>query len=496
MEGYKLSAEMVKAVRAVIREYQNGSQHPSAKKGFKRERVQQEDIVQVKCTVAIPAATDSFATPSTSGKAKFQVSDSSGVLSDYSPEIEVEVINHSESDSWAVNDYLKIHFIDGKWHPYTGKSSGGTCCQVTAAEEELDYVFQGVPISGARIWSNECDGGALPNYRIYFEGTADASLPGKDGDVNQYRCNRNEGYVEWQPTASTRLVWDLEQSKYIRDISSEIKVYNSSDVDITGSIVGTISGEIVEYVDDKWLSINIDVPSPGGSVPAIDAAFWYGDVAYSSYQSKTRSGVFYLYEWLTRWQREPGTFMICTKPDQETIDVSGNVNMWVEVVINSQTDTAVTGTNGYVDVDFDVKLVVENDTTEAVTLNYDAEDIIYDSIGIGTYSADFPVTRGAWDAAKTLNVTAGTTGKLTILSGYTRALMYGGTGQLPAAPDEVNVAFTVYQSITGDTTSNEYYGGAYTSGGRYVTYSFTLKKGTSGIYSDYHGGGTIGPYGL
>lgn len=245
MEGYKLSAEMVKAVRAVIREYQNGSQHPSAKKGFKRERVQREDIVQVKCTVAIPAAEDSFATPSTSGKAKFQVSDSSGVLSDYSPEIEVDVINHSESDSWDIGDYLKIHFIDGKWHPYSGGTSGGggggggSCSCVHL--EQTPFQHPHLPPG-----ENDC--------ALMWEIGAIAEITAPTSDGN--------GTVVLPITTMLEIPWDEDEGSHYTDITDLLEVYNSSGTDVTGSSTPTGYIEMRFDVSPPHIHLSIDATIP------------------------------------------------------------------------------------------------------------------------------------------------------------------------------------------------------------------------------------------
>jgi len=245
MRGYNLSPRMAEEVAKVVRDYMNQSQLPSAKKGFKRERVQQEDVVQVKCTVAIPAAEDSFATPSTTGKAKFQVSDSSGVLSDYSPEIEVEVINHSESDSWDIGDYLKIHFIDGKWHPYSGGTSGGGgsgggSCSCVHLEQ--------TPFQHPHLPSGEDDCAQV------WEITAIGEITGPTSDGN--------GEVRLPVTNNLQIQWEDDQTSIYADVTDLLEVYDNSGTDVTGSSTPTGYIEMRFDVSPPHIHLSIDATIP------------------------------------------------------------------------------------------------------------------------------------------------------------------------------------------------------------------------------------------
>jgi hypothetical protein len=461
MRGYKLSEEMVRAVRAVIKDFQNERQFSTSKKGYKRERVQQEDIVQVKCTTAIPAATDSFTSPSTSGKAKLQLVASDGSLSDYSPEIEVEVINHSESDSWAVDDYLKIHMIDGRWHPYTGSGGGGgggsTCCQVET--EIFDIITtNGQPGSGKRSITNSCDGGAPLACRAYFDGTSDATKPGGTGvfAVN----NRNAGYVEWSTASAPELTYDPIRDMWLKDVSSEISVYDSSGTDVTGSSTG-IEAELQERPDGStvvlWMQATysgaqkyaffqwqVDVPTPSLSRPPL---------------TKSRT-----YSQLTSYDRniEVGSLHLCSKPIQST-PPSGTVDISLVPEITSSTDSDFGATLTYT-----ITLKVVNDTSESITVHYDPNDMI----GGHWLAWEGNVGYSLFATATTYSVAAGATNNKVVL---TRShTIYWGYGN--PTPDAIRIVTGGEQYAIGDTSTDQYDSG-------YISADFTYYRGGDILYA-------------
>ena len=122
-ERYVLSQEMAKLVRETVHDYLNRVHHDAGARNRRTVKRDKPAIYQAQCTEEIAAATDELTEPGL-GKARLLIRDGDD-LKAYEPDRIVDVVNHSDSASFAVDQYLKVELIDNQWQPYYPSGGGG-----------------------------------------------------------------------------------------------------------------------------------------------------------------------------------------------------------------------------------------------------------------------------------------------------------------------------------------------------------------------------------
>jgi hypothetical protein len=192
-ERYVLSEEMAKLVRETVHDYLNRVHHDAGARNRRTVKRDKPAIYQAQCTEEIAAATDELTEPGL-GKARLLIRDGDD-LKAYEPDRIVDVVNHSDSASFAVDQYLKVELIDNQWQPYYPSGGGGgglfawgTAQNVNCTSGTLDVLVTHVsecPPSGwpdytpstkiiSPVWDLEAEGG-WP----LFPGHTESELNGK-----------------------------------------------------------------------------------------------------------------------------------------------------------------------------------------------------------------------------------------------------------------------------------------------------------------------------
>ena len=274
--------------------------------------------------------------------------------------------------------------------------------------------------------------------RGYFDGTADASLPG--GEDLWLTRNRNEGYVQWKPSAAPDLTYDVTLDRWELDITSQIKVFDDTDTDVTGSATN-VSGSIQES-PDGMCTLAMQATYSGATKNTV-LQWRVEDPAFSIVRPPlTKARV---YAQLVNFDpnSETGSLRICSRPKQHTIGVSGTVTWELDYNVSSQTDSEY-GT----EIDYTVTMRVINNTTEDITVHYDPGD--YPDHWF-TYFGD--LSGNLFTTATTYSVLQGATNETVILTRTGEAWHWGARTSIP---DAVRMYFAGEQFAIGDTSTTQY----------------------------------------
>ena len=122
-ERYTLSQEMAKLVQDTVEDYLHRIHHAAGARNRRTVKRDKPAIYQAQCTEEIPAATDELTDPGL-GKARLLIRNEDD-LQAYDPDRSVDVVNHSDAASFAVDQYLKVELIDNQWQPYYPSGGGG-----------------------------------------------------------------------------------------------------------------------------------------------------------------------------------------------------------------------------------------------------------------------------------------------------------------------------------------------------------------------------------
>lgn len=301
-------------------------------------------------------------------------------------------------------------------------ASGSGCCQVEAAV--YDYLLNGtITGSGARVWKNPC-GGRLPKIRCYFKGTLNSGLP---GGTDYPDMNRNSGYIEWSPPATVRLVWDKTRIKYYADLEpADLTVVDGAGTNLKAT--ETYNGFISEDPFSGYLQIYLYSTDPQAGVTDTYGSLWY----YSGQQNQfyadyTKANTYWLQlasggQW---WGPEPGPLKICTEPSAETIATTGTVQWSLESAISSQTDFAE-----YASINFTMSMVVDNQTSENITVKYDPNDFTNNE----WFTFQGAIGSASLAAAGDYTVNAGTTNTKTLINETGYLINWNEPSAIPGNP--------------------------------------------------------------
>ena len=339
-----------------------------------------------------------------------------------------------------------------------GGSGGGFCPQVST--EIFDLVtMNGQPASGKRKWLDACTGGVPLTPRAYFDGTSDAAEPGGTGVF--LTKNRNEGYIQWEPSAIPELTFDVARDLWLKDVDSEIKVYNDAGTDVTGSATN-ISGEISENPNGT-LTLQMGATYSGATKNAflhwgIDRTPFSGSITRPPL-TKART-----FTQLVNFDQntEVGSLQICTQPVQYSLP-TGTVTFEMVPAITSSSES-----DDYVTLTYTFTIKVVNDTTEDITVHYDPDDMLGGHwLGWGGN-----VGWSEFATATTYSVAAGATNNKIGLT-RTNVDMYWGFKH--PTHDAVSDHVGGEQFAIGDVTTDQYNSGFFS--GR-----FTFFRGGDVIY--------------
>lgn len=335
------------------------------------------------------------------------------------------------------------HRNPNRWTPrgstttVTGGGGSGSC--MTADVWDLVHPINGMSGTQNLQVVSAATGQKPGPIRWYFKGVADASAPGGDTDSFYYYRNRNDGYMEWTPTAIPVLPYSFEYRKlWLLDISSNVKVYTAAGVDVTSSDLIGAEIAIVPVGNAGMASLHITLEAFKNST------YERVTVIYSASQERSFSqGRPALYSGASFFpayfsQRQQDLILsdqeLCILPSGQNITgttAAADLASPDLQVTYSQAFTATANPNEYDNL---ITIDAFNNTSENMTVQYD-RDLLFLNHGqtaqLNTNST-FAVTAGGSNS-KTLNTT------------------------VSAAPG-VNIYSIIKGSITatGDTTSKSY----------------------------------------
>lgn len=450
-DGYYISPDDLQTYRNLIKDNRGPSVDnlPYGDAG-------KEELYYVKLDADLTATTDD-STPTTVDASIYYPQDDD-TLADSGENIEITNRFNVEASS---GDLLLVIHQHGEYIPLFasgggGGGGGGGCCQVET--EIFDIVTaNGQPGSGKRSITNKCDGGVPLACRAYFDGSSDAAEPGGTGAFSTR--NRNEGYIEWSTASAPELTYDPARDLWLKDISSEIKVYDSTGTDVTGTATN-IDGELQENPTGSSIALwvqatysgaqkygyfqwQMDNRTPGLDRPPLTRARTYTQNSNADANA------------------EVGSLHLCSKPVQFT--PSGTVEFALVPAVTSSTD----GDNG-VTISYTITLRVTNNSSENITVHYDPNDM-----GGGHWASwNGAIGFSGFATATTYGVTAGSTNNKVILT-RTNDSVYWGYGH--PTPDAIRILTAGEQYAIGDTSADQYDSGVKTG-------SFTYYRGGSVVY--------------
>lgn len=392
--------------------------------------------LDVQLTGALSAATNTLTGESTA-TANVLSRNSSGdleVLQYDGADVEINVIQRSTSADVVSSGFFGV--VDLRSDEWRWRNGGGAgfCPQVSTEIYDL-VTMNGQPGSGKRKWLDACNGGIPLTCRAYFNGTSDAAEPGGTGVY--LTKNRNEGYIQWEPSAIPEGTFDVARDLWLKDVGSDIKVYDSGGSDVTGSATG-ISGEISES-PEGLLTLSMAATYSGATKNAV--LNWQIDRSTVSITrpplTKART-----FTQLVNFDdnTEVGSLQLCTQPVQYTLP-TGVVTFEMVPAITARTDS-----DDYVTVSYTFTLRIVNGTGNDVTVHYDPDDMIgghwlawLNNVGFSEFAT-----------ATTYAVAAGATNNKVVLTRTNKVLYWGFNSPMP---DAVTISVGGEQFVIDDVTA-------------------------------------------